>query len=98
MCGRHAASPGLLSGAGIPALCSCLQADLNDPHMHQALSMRDWELAAVSVACQAQAARLMRTVLGSSHAEFDRAVFAPFSAGMPCVLAACMSRMALTLT
>ena len=54
-----------------------------------------WKLAAAAVACQAQAAKLLNIVLGKSHAAVDRGVFAPFSAGLPFRLAACMSRLVL---
>lgn len=51
-------------------------------------------LAAAAAAMQAHAARLLRIVLGSSHAACDRAVYASCSAGLPFQLGAAMARLA----
>lgn len=92
MCGPRPAAAGLQQL--LSAICG--EAD-RQSLLQEAVSRCNPCLVAAAVACQAQAARRLLVVLGSSHAAYETAVFAPFSAGLPYLLASCMTRQALRL-
>lgn len=56
------------------------------------LQLCDSQLIAAAVASQCQAARLLRTVLGTSHPSFNAAAYAAFTAGLPYSLATAMTQ------
>ena len=95
---RSCALPEAVCCAGLSVLVDLRRGNNQIPALEQRLIPDEQELAAVVIAAQARAARMLHTVLGASHPTVDRVLYVPYSAGLAPAVAGCMTRIALALS